>query len=247
VRADAAFQEAMDDARERNLHILTASGKQKSPNVVRGEIRRFLATKVLTQTAWLQAIGVGPGSYNNFMKPGYYKDQWSAVQNQSYWACAWDLFKRKKASAELAKRVKKYETQQRRAAAKAAKAASSTGAASKKLPSSSPVASAPARKRKAEDAFDEGATDPAAAQAPQQQQQQQQQQAKPLSKKQRTEDLLASVRAIDVPRNGPVYDNCDVIRKKVCVCAISVHRFLSTTCLDTHPVFIDCSPPPPPP
>ena len=80
----------------------TASGKQKSPNVIRGEIRRFIGTGELTQTSWLKSIGINNNSFGRFMT-GKYKDQWSACSNGTYWSAARDLEKRRRRTKREAK------------------------------------------------------------------------------------------------------------------------------------------------
>jgi len=83
----------------------TASGKQKSPNVIRGELQRHIDSSPLTQTAIIQKMGVNNNSFRRFMDPKTYKDQWSACQNGTYWAAArllaedkWTKDQEKKAS-----------------------------------------------------------------------------------------------------------------------------------------------------
>lgn len=66
------------------------SGKQKSPNVIRSAIRKYLAEKGITQTEFLSRIGVNSNSYNRFMTQKY-KDEWSATDNGTYWAAAQHL------------------------------------------------------------------------------------------------------------------------------------------------------------
>mmetsp|Transcript_18260 Transcript_18260/g.52231 ORF Transcript_18260/g.52231 Transcript_18260/m.52231 type:complete len:309 (-) Transcript_18260:120-1046(-) len=66
----------------------TASGKQKSPNVIRGELQRYIDASPLTQTAIIRKMGVNNNSFRRFMDPKTYKDQWSACQNGTYWAAA---------------------------------------------------------------------------------------------------------------------------------------------------------------
>ncbi len=51
----------------------TSSGKQISPNALRGRITRFLAESGMTQTEFLRKASINPGSYNKFKKPGYYE------------------------------------------------------------------------------------------------------------------------------------------------------------------------------
>ena len=66
----------------------TSSGKQLSPSALRGRIARFLAESGMTQTNFLKKVGINPGSYSKFKKPDYYKNEWSACNNQSYWIAA---------------------------------------------------------------------------------------------------------------------------------------------------------------
>mmetsp|Transcript_64260 Transcript_64260/g.177803 ORF Transcript_64260/g.177803 Transcript_64260/m.177803 type:complete len:307 (+) Transcript_64260:285-1205(+) len=65
----------------------TSGGKQVSPNSMRTKIRKFLAEKTMTQTAWLAQIHVNNNSFGRFMN-GSYKNQWSACDNGTYWAAA---------------------------------------------------------------------------------------------------------------------------------------------------------------
>eukprot|EP00574_Skeletonema_japonicum_P014646 CAMPEP_0201714752 /NCGR_PEP_ID=MMETSP0593-20130828/1091_1 /ASSEMBLY_ACC=CAM_ASM_000672 /TAXON_ID=267983 /ORGANISM="Skeletonema japonicum, Strain CCMP2506" /LENGTH=556 /DNA_ID=CAMNT_0048204055 /DNA_START=48 /DNA_END=1718 /DNA_ORIENTATION=- len=70
----------------------TKGGKQKSPNVIRGELQRYIdkckANRTSTQTAIIEKMGVNNNTYRRFMNPKTYKDQWSALQNGTYWAAA---------------------------------------------------------------------------------------------------------------------------------------------------------------
>ena len=70
-----------------NYAPTSKSGKQKSPNEIRSEIRKYLATSGSTQTKFLDQIGVNSNSYGKFMK-GAYKNAWSALENGTYWAAA---------------------------------------------------------------------------------------------------------------------------------------------------------------
>ena len=79
----------------------TASGKQVSPNRLRGQITRYIASSVEKggKTRWIRdVLGVNGNSFNKFMK-GNYKDQWSACQNGTYWAAA-RFFARQKLEAK---------------------------------------------------------------------------------------------------------------------------------------------------
>jgi hypothetical protein len=64
------------------------SGKQRTPNMIRNELQRFLDQSNETQTAILERMGVNSNSFRRFMNPKTYKNQWSAVDNGTYWAAA---------------------------------------------------------------------------------------------------------------------------------------------------------------
>jgi hypothetical protein len=70
----------------------TKAGKQKSPNVIRGELQRYIdkckADGTMTQTKIIEKMGVNNNTYRRFMDPKTYKDQWSGLQNGTYWAGA---------------------------------------------------------------------------------------------------------------------------------------------------------------
>lgn len=73
----------------------TASGKQKSPNQLRGELQRYIDSSNETQTAIIEELGVNSNSFRKFMNPKTYKNQWSACQNGTYWAAARFLARKK--------------------------------------------------------------------------------------------------------------------------------------------------------
>lgn len=70
----------------------TKAGKQKSPNVIRGELQRYIdkckADGTMTQTKIIKKMGVNNNTFRRFMDPKTYKDQWSGLQNGTYWAGA---------------------------------------------------------------------------------------------------------------------------------------------------------------
>lgn len=70
----------------------TKSGQQKSPNMIRNELQRYIdeckASGTSTQTAIISAMGVNNNSFRRFMNPKTYKNQWSALENSTYWAAA---------------------------------------------------------------------------------------------------------------------------------------------------------------
>ncbi|CAB9504206.1 expressed unknown protein [Seminavis robusta] len=63
---------------------MMSSGKQKTPNQIRGEFQRYLDTCGRTTKDVLEEIGVSSRSFYKFMNRKNYKDPWSAVQNQTY-------------------------------------------------------------------------------------------------------------------------------------------------------------------
>jgi hypothetical protein len=84
----------------------TSSGKQKSPNQIRNELQKYIDASSETQTAIVDRMGVNNNSFNKFMNPKTYKDQWSAVQNGTYWAAA-RLLEKAKHDAKTTKASKK--------------------------------------------------------------------------------------------------------------------------------------------
>lgn len=84
----------------------TASGKQKSPNQIRGELQRYIDASSETQTAIIGHLGVNNNSFRKFMNPKTYKNQWSAVQNGTYWAAARFLAQKKHEAKTAGKKRK---------------------------------------------------------------------------------------------------------------------------------------------
>ncbi|KAL7539286.1 hypothetical protein ACHAXR_012569 [Thalassiosira sp. AJA248-18] len=84
----------------------TKSGKQKTPNMVRNELQRYIdqckADGTSNQTCVIETMGVNTNTFRKFMDPGTYKNQWSATQNGTYWAGA-KLLARVAYEKELAK------------------------------------------------------------------------------------------------------------------------------------------------
>ena len=80
----------------------TASGKQRSPNQIRSEIRAYLQESQVPKTKFFKELGVNSKTHSTFMA-GAYKDQWSAVQNGTYFAAAQflDVYKLEKQIAEI--------------------------------------------------------------------------------------------------------------------------------------------------
>lgn len=72
-----------------------------SCDVVRKKIMTFLATKEMTQTAFIQAIGSSAPSHSRFMK---LKGAWNGTQNQTFWG-ATRYFVAREAAAKVAKAV----------------------------------------------------------------------------------------------------------------------------------------------
>lgn len=88
---DSDDEDMFDDWVPRNKQ-----GNQKSCNVIRGEITRFLATGTMTQTAFLGEIGCNSNSFGRFMK---LKGAWNGTQNGVYWGAA-RLFERQRRRQE---------------------------------------------------------------------------------------------------------------------------------------------------
>ena len=101
----------------------TKSGKQKTPNVIRGELQRYIdkckAEKSKTQTMIIEEMGVNNNTFRRFMNPKTYKNQWSACQNGTYWGAAKLLEKVKHSEAKAKKTAKKAATSAKRKAASA--------------------------------------------------------------------------------------------------------------------------------
>ena len=115
----------------------TSSGKQITPNALRGRIMRFLAESGMTQTEFLQRAGINPGSYSRFKKPSNYKNQWSACSNQSYWNAAVFLAREaihKKIRARDAKKAAKADAKKRKRDDKNGASFSSSAAAASAAP-----------------------------------------------------------------------------------------------------------------
>ena len=169
--------------------------KQKSPNQIRGDIRKFMAENGMNQTRFLEKIGVNANSFNKFMN-GVYKDQWSACQNGTYWAAAKYM-----ACHKLQQKIAELEAPK---APKVSPAAVSAPAATVSGSSSSSMASW-LGKRPAE-GTDQTNDDIIGKQENQ-----------PPKKKSKDEvqQQLNAILAIDVPADGPVYHNCDEIRKMI--------------------------------
>jgi len=69
--------------------------KMPTPNTLRGQIRKFLATTGCKITAFQKIIDVNGNSYNKYMN-GKYKDQWSATANSTYRSAAYFFWREKK-------------------------------------------------------------------------------------------------------------------------------------------------------
>ena len=198
----------------------SAKGTQISPNTIRGQITRFLATKVMTQAQFLSAIHVNPGSFHRFYR-GKYKDQWSAVQNFTYWGAAKFFAREKIKKAIRAREARKKEKQANKESGSSGKkrkwnvtcvavAASSSSTPAKSsntaVPSSSSTVT-PAPSTRTNNTVTVVAVSSAKLTTP------------PASKKQKkmeAEALLKKINAITtVPDGCPVYDCCDTIRRKV--------------------------------
>lgn len=83
----------------------TSTGRQKTPNEIRGALKKYIATSGRTQKSLLEEIKVGHCTYHKFMTRSY-KNQWSAAKNQTYWAAARFLEKIKHASKKQSSKKK---------------------------------------------------------------------------------------------------------------------------------------------
>lgn len=87
----------------------TASGSQKTPNMIRNELQRYIDGSSETQTAIIGRMGVNNNSFRRFMNPSTYKGKWSGCQNGTYWAAARLLAQAKYDKDQAAKAAKKAE------------------------------------------------------------------------------------------------------------------------------------------
>ena len=87
---------------------LMKSGKQRTPNMIRNELQKYIDNSSQTKKAVMDRMRVGSKSFYKFMNPKTYKDQWSAVSNDTYWAAARLL------EAERNKKAKKGSSSKKR-------------------------------------------------------------------------------------------------------------------------------------
>jgi len=69
--------------------------KPVSPNALRGQMRKFLASSEMKVGDFQRILGVNAGSYNTFLN-GKYKDQWNATGNSTYTQAAYFFYNEKK-------------------------------------------------------------------------------------------------------------------------------------------------------
>lgn len=79
----------------RRFYSQNGLGKTKDSLQIRGELQRYIDHSPETQTAIIGQLGVNNNSFRKFMNPKTYKNQWSAVQNGTYWAAARFLAQKK--------------------------------------------------------------------------------------------------------------------------------------------------------
>ena len=119
----------------------TKNGKQKTPNVIRGELQRYIdkckQDGTMTQTKIIEKMGVNNNTFRRYMNPKTYKDQWSATQNGTYWA-----------AARLLEEVKHKEAKAKKAGGAGTKRKAATGAGG------DAVAATSSKKNKKEQATD---------------------------------------------------------------------------------------------
>ena len=93
-----------------------------SCDVMRKKIATFLASKEMTQTAFLKACGgIAPNSYGNFMK---LKGKWNGTQNGTFWGAQRFFLRRdaeKRAAASMMPTAEKKRKREHQADEKAAK------------------------------------------------------------------------------------------------------------------------------
>jgi hypothetical protein len=67
---------------------MTKAGKLRTPNMIRGELQRYMDASKETQKAILACMGVNSNSFRKFMDPKTYKNPWRATENSTYMAAA---------------------------------------------------------------------------------------------------------------------------------------------------------------
>ncbi len=183
----------------------TKSGAQKSPNMIRNALQRYIdeckANGTDTQTGIIQKMGVNNNSFRRFMNPKTYKNPNSAFQNSTYWAAA-KLLEKAKYEKEQAKKNNKKKSGKRTAesdssvedetAKKARIESTSTSVSSSPVTISAASASVtatptgtPPKKTRAE-------------------------------MKREAADLVQRICAVEgIPDNSPVYDSCPQLVTKI--------------------------------
>ena len=167
--------DALETAIENGTWVpLTTTGKQLSPNTLRGHIQTFLAEKSITQTIFRRrAGGLNLSTFHRFMT-GLFRNQWSACSNQTYLCAAQFLAVEKIRQQILVRDQKKQEKKRKR---------DEMMPIEKLLMEKSTPTTAPLS-----------------------------------SKKQKKEQValllthITSVRGVEL--DGPIYDNCDIVRTK---------------------------------
>jgi len=115
-------QELMPWERE-DFVPLMPSGKQRSPNMIRAELQKYIDSSTETQTAIVQRMGVNNNSFRRFMNPKTYKNQWSATDNGTYWAAARLLEQHRYEKKQAAKAARKQKAGNKRSSTEAAASA----------------------------------------------------------------------------------------------------------------------------
>lgn len=103
--------------------VMTKSGKQKSPNMIRNALQKYIDTSGRTRKSILEELKVSPNSFYKFMNPKKYKDAWNATQNETYWAAARLLSK-----VETLKKREKKKNSKKRTSGEDAAASTGEGA-----------------------------------------------------------------------------------------------------------------------
>lgn len=128
----------------------TASGKQKTPNMIRNELQRYIDTSGRTQKDILEEMGVNSNSFRRFMNPKTYKNSWSAIENSTYMAAGRLLARVKHEEKENKKKAKKQTAATKRKAKDDA-AATPLPPAEKKVKTSGSNKSASEKRAEAEE------------------------------------------------------------------------------------------------
>lgn len=90
--------------------VMTKSGKQKSPNMIRNALQKYIDNSGRTSKSVIEELRVSANSFYKFMNPKKYKDAWNATQNETYWAgarllCKVEILKKREKKTNSKKRT----------------------------------------------------------------------------------------------------------------------------------------------